>query len=68
MLLLKEMVRIIYHIKLHASTEQFVKAYPRANEFFELKRKVDPDYRFRNKLWKQHYEANNKQLGGSVDE
>jgi len=54
--------------QLHASTEQFVKAYPRANEFFELKRKVDPDYRFRNKLWQQHYEANNKQHDGSADE
>lgn len=54
--------------QLHASTEQFVKAYPRANEFFELKRKADPDYRFRNKLWQQHYEANNQQHDGSADE
>jgi hypothetical protein len=54
--------------QLHASTEQFVKAYPRANEFFELKRTVDPDYRFRNKLWQQHYEANNKQHDGSAYE
>ncbi len=54
--------------QLHATTEQFVKAYPKADEFFELKRKVDPDYRFRNKLWQQHYETNNKQLDGSDDE
>jgi FAD/FMN-containing dehydrogenase len=44
--------------QLHASTPQFMKAYPRANEYFELKLQVDPDYRFRNKLWQQHYEAN----------
>jgi len=44
--------------QLHASTPQFMKAYPRANEYFELKQQVDPDYRFRNKLWQQHYEAN----------
>ena len=54
--------------QLHATTEQFVKAYPRANDFFELKKKVDPDYRFRNKLWQQHYEVNNKQYYGSADE
>jgi len=42
--------------QLHASTPQFMKAYPRANEYFVLKQQVDPDYRFRNKLWQQHYE------------
>lgn len=54
--------------QLHATTEQFMKAYPRADEFFELKRKVDPDYRFRNKLWQQHYKAQKNQHDGSVDE
>ncbi len=54
--------------QLHATTEQFFKAYPRANDFFELKIKVDPDYRFRNKLWQQHYEMNDKQFEGLVDE
>jgi FAD/FMN-containing dehydrogenase len=43
--------------QLNATTPQFIKAYPKANEYFELKQKVDPDYRFRNKLWQQHYEA-----------
>ena len=41
--------------QLHATTEQFYNAYPRAKEFFELKRKLDPDNRFSNKLWEQHY-------------
>lgn len=54
--------------QLHATTEQFVKAYPRANEFFELKRKVDPDYRFRNKLWQQHYNTATKQHDGLANE
>jgi hypothetical protein len=50
--------------QLHATSEQFVNAYPRAGEYFELKRKVDPEYRFRNKLWQQHYEANRKHTAG----
>ena len=44
--------------QLNATTEQFMQAYPNANQYFELKRKVDPHYRFRNKLWQQHYETN----------
>ncbi len=54
--------------QLHATTKQFVKAYPRADEFFELKRKVDPDYRFRNKLWQQHYKTETKQDDGLANE
>jgi len=41
--------------QLHATTEQFHNAYPRAEEFFELKKKLDPDNRFSNKMWEQHY-------------
>ncbi len=41
--------------QLHATTEQFHAAYPRAKEFFALKSKVDPNNRFSNKLWEQHY-------------
>lgn len=44
--------------QLHATTEQFLKAYPNANQFFALKQKVDPNYRFRNKLWQLHYKGN----------
>ena len=39
----------------HATEAQFLKAYPRAPEFFALKRKLDPDNRFRNKLWDKYY-------------
>lgn len=35
----------------HATEKQFHQGYPRANELFRLKFQVDPDYRFRNKLW-----------------
>ncbi|MGH8720794.1 MAG: hypothetical protein ACREU4_02340, partial [Burkholderiales bacterium] len=39
----------------HATPEQFLKAYPRAPEFFALKKKLDPENRFRNKLWDKYY-------------
>ncbi len=35
--------------------EQFHAAYPRAQEYFALKAKVDPTYKFRNKLWDAYY-------------
>lgn len=38
-----------------ASNRQFLKAYPKATEFFKLKNKVDPKYKFRNKLFDQYY-------------
>ncbi len=41
--------------QIHATEEQFHRAYPRANEFFALKRQVDPGNRFRNKLWDRYY-------------
>jgi FAD/FMN-containing dehydrogenase len=41
--------------QLHATDEQFRRAYPRAAEFFALKRRLDPDYRFRNRLWDRYY-------------
>lgn len=39
----------------HATEEQFRKAYPRWEEFFALKRRLDPENRFRNKLWDKYY-------------
>jgi FAD/FMN-containing dehydrogenase/SAM-dependent methyltransferase len=39
----------------HATHEQFHRAYPRAHELFALKRRLDPDYRFRNVLWDKYY-------------
>ena len=39
----------------HATPEQFHRAYPLAKELFELKRKLDPEFRFRNVLWDKYY-------------
>lgn len=41
--------------QIHASREQFLAAYPRAEEFFALKKRVDPTNKFRNKLWDAYY-------------
>jgi len=40
--------------QIHATREQFLRAYPRAPEFFALKRRLDPDDRFRNQLWDRY--------------
>ncbi|KAB0549881.1 FAD-binding oxidoreductase [Pseudomonas argentinensis] len=42
--------------QIHASREQFVQGYPRAAEYFALKRQVDPSNRFRNRLWDLYYQ------------
>jgi FAD/FMN-containing dehydrogenase len=39
-----------------ATKEQFHAAYPRAWEFFRLKGRVDPENKFRNRLWDAYYE------------
>ena len=39
----------------HATHEQFHAAYPGAAELFALKRRLDPNYRFRNVLWDKYY-------------
>lgn len=41
--------------QLHATEAQFQRAYPGAAELFALKGRVDPAYRFRNKLWDRYY-------------
>jgi FAD/FMN-containing dehydrogenase len=43
--------------QVHATTDQFDRAYPRAGELFALKAKVDPEFRFRNILWDTYYQA-----------
>lgn len=40
--------------RLHASPTQFQQAYPEAGEFSRLKGKIDPDYRFSNRLWEKY--------------
>ena len=37
-----------------ATREQFARAYPNAARLFALKAKVDPDNRFRNRLWDKY--------------
>ncbi|HRI13510.1 MAG TPA: FAD-binding oxidoreductase, partial [Verrucomicrobiota bacterium] len=37
--------------RLHATSEQFHRAYPQAREFFRLKRRYDPDERFQNQFY-----------------
>ena len=39
----------------HATEEQFHKAYPNAHKLFEIKRMLDPDFKFRNSLWDKYY-------------
>jgi len=41
--------------QIHATAEQFHRAYPRAKELFALKARLDPDFRFRNALWDAYY-------------
>jgi FAD/FMN-containing dehydrogenase len=43
--------------QLHPTTEQFHRSYPRGEDFFDLKMRLDPAYKFRNKLWDQHLPA-----------
>jgi FAD/FMN-containing dehydrogenase len=38
-----------------ATQAQFLRAYPRAPEYFALKRRVDPTNKFRNTLWDKYY-------------
>jgi FAD/FMN-containing dehydrogenase len=40
--------------RLHATKEQFARAYPEAERFAALKQKMDPHFRFRNRLWKRY--------------
>jgi uncharacterized membrane protein YhaH (DUF805 family)/SAM-dependent methyltransferase len=42
----------------HATSEQFHKAYPKANELFKLKEKCDPGFKFRNIIWDTYYQKN----------
>lgn len=41
--------------QLHASKEQFHKAYPHARDFFSLKNKTDSTNKFRNRLWDKYF-------------
>jgi len=51
--------------QLHATQEQFHKAYPEAEKFFALKETYDPQYKFRNKLWDKYYTPEIHRVGTS---
>lgn len=38
-----------------ATLDQFLKAYPRSEQYFDLKRLIDPTYKFKNKLLERYY-------------
>jgi FAD/FMN-containing dehydrogenase len=42
--------------QIHATRGQFMAAYPGAGEFFAAKRRLDPTYKFRNRLWEAYYD------------
>ncbi|MFK8015020.1 MAG: FAD-dependent oxidoreductase [Gammaproteobacteria bacterium] len=48
--------------QVHATAQQFDRAYPRADEYFAVKARVDPQNRLRNSLWQQHNAANRSPL------
>lgn len=42
----------------HARIDQFHKAYPQAQALIELKRELDPTYKFRNIIWDTYFQSN----------
>ncbi len=44
--------------QVHATAEQFHMAYPGAKTLFELKKKLDPKFKFRNVLWDTYFKSN----------
>jgi hypothetical protein len=40
--------------QLHASTKQFEHCYNRIGDFIQLKKKLDPTNKFRNKFWDKY--------------
>ena len=51
----------------HATTEQFRAAYPNSDQYFAIKRRVDPDNRFQNKLWEKYYPTKRSQIREYLD-
>jgi FAD/FMN-containing dehydrogenase len=51
----------------HATPEQFLRAYPRAPEFFALKAKLDPKLRFQNAMWQAYGPQPHAELRRALD-
>lgn len=49
--------------QVHATAQQFHRAYPTANKLFELKSKLDPTFKFRNILWDTYYKPTTTKHG-----
>jgi hypothetical protein len=52
--------------QLHATDEQFHRAYPRAREMFALKNELDPRYCLRGALWDRYYAPRSATAPASV--
>ena len=50
--------------QVHPTAEQFHKAYPNAQKLFDLKAKLDPDYKFRNIFWDTYYQPLKSESNG----
>jgi len=53
--------------QIHATSEQFHAAYPKAKDLFKLKEKYDPNFRFSNKLWDTYYKPNSIEPMAATD-
>jgi len=51
----------------HATNDQFRAAYPNADQYFAVKQAVDPDNRFRNKLWEKYYPTKRAEVREYLD-
>ncbi|MGI9249402.1 MAG: FAD-binding oxidoreductase [Woeseiaceae bacterium] len=51
----------------HATIAQFRAAYPNAEKYFAVKRDVDPDNRFQNKLWEKYYPTKKSRIREYLD-
>jgi len=51
----------------HATVDQFRAAYPNADQYFAVKRAVDPDNRFQNKLWEKYYPTKRSEVREYLD-
>jgi FAD/FMN-containing dehydrogenase/uncharacterized membrane protein YhaH (DUF805 family) len=50
--------------QVHPTAVQFHKAYPNAQKLFDLKARLDPDYKFRNIFWDTYYQPLKPQKNG----